>query len=652
MSKIARIAARLRLIGPRPALLARYVAYELDRKLRRRQLRRTYATRIAAGRERGRLVLPSIDLPPAEELPAALAPGAARIRAEAEQIMEHRVDFLGSGLVDLGPEIDWHRDFKSGYRWPSAFYLDVQVTRLDDDSDAKVPWELSRGHQLLTLARAAVLFDDERYAAELERQLDSWLEANPPGHGINWVNAMEVALRAVNWVWAAGTLESKRPLDGELRARLATSLRVHARHVAANLEGTPFLRSNHFLADVLGLAVVGASFEDEPAARRWLRLGQRSLEREILKQVHDDGLAFEASLAYHGLVLEMFLIAREAAARVGSPFSPAFDERLRRMLVASRAVRHPDGRVPQLGDSDSGRVLPAGFDRPATIDHLLWLGAAVVGGERPLDGDPHEEVAWTLGIDAWRRAAELPRAAADTPTAFPRGGLYVLRSSDAHAVLRCGDVGQNGNGGHAHNDALSFELSFGTPLVVDSGTYVYTADPAARNAFRGTAAHNTVVVADEEINPFEPGRLFELHQAGTPRVESWEDAPDEVRVVATHDGYRRLTPPVVHRRTLTLSRRRPRLEVRDELLGQGEQHATGFLHLAPGTTVERTADGAFALRRGEARARLAFDGAVVEVRDGWCSETYGVRVHAPVLAASVAGELPLAFGYVIEAVDV
>ena len=55
------------------------------------------------------------------------------------------------------PRSTGSRDFKSGYRWPQDLYLDVQVTRLDDASDAKVPWELSRGHQLLTLARAARL---------------------------------------------------------------------------------------------------------------------------------------------------------------------------------------------------------------------------------------------------------------------------------------------------------------------------------------------------------------------------------------------------------------------------------------------------------------------------------------------------------------
>ena len=67
----------------------------------------------------------------------------------------------------------------------------MEITRLDDPSDAKVPWELSRGHQLLTLARAARLTADGR-SAELYAQLTSWLDSNPPDTGINWVTPMEV----------------------------------------------------------------------------------------------------------------------------------------------------------------------------------------------------------------------------------------------------------------------------------------------------------------------------------------------------------------------------------------------------------------------------------------------------------------------------
>jgi hypothetical protein len=77
--------------------------------------------------------------------------------------------------------------------------------------------------------------------------------------------------------------------------------------------------------------------------------------------------------------------------------------------------------------------------------------------------------------------AHCPRAASTCSTAT------------AHAVVRCGGVGQNGTGGHAHNDVASFELSLaGVPARGRLRHLRYTADPHARNAFRSTRAHNTV----------------------------------------------------------------------------------------------------------------------------------------------------------------
>ncbi|MBD0291466.1 MAG: alginate lyase family protein, partial [Thermoleophilia bacterium] len=554
-------------MGPHPVAVARSLSHAATRRGRQRILKRTYASRVARPPLAATLTVPALDLPPAHELPPHLADPAELIRTEAEEILAHRVDLLGSGLVSLGEEIDWHRDFKSGHRWPVAFYQDVAVTRLDDESDAKVPWELSRGHQLLTLARAARLFEDERFSLELERQLGSWIEANPPGFGINWTNAMEVGLRGVNWIWVLATLGGRRPLDPETRRSVTRSLQCHGRHIAANLEASPWLRSNHYLGDLLGLLALGASLEGDPAAGRWLRFAHRELEHEIQGQVHPDGLGFEASLPYHGLALEIFLLAKHVAERARVPFSPAYHARLRRMLEASRAVRHPDGRLPNFGDNDSGRVLPAGFARPLTHDHLLWLGSALLASDRPLPGEPHEEVAWTLGVDRWRACRERDAAAPPTSSAFPDGGVYVLRGERAHAVVRCGDVGQRGNGGHAHNDALAFELSAPGPLVLDSGTYAYTSDPAARNAFRATAAHSTVAVAGAEINPIDETALFELEGAARPVVELWEEGGERVRLVASHDGFCRVTPPVVHRRTFVLERAGGGLEVVDELLG-------------------------------------------------------------------------------------
>ena len=641
-------AARLvRRVGPHPAQLAAETSHRLASRGRRARLRHAYGDRIAGSIAPAALAPPRPVLDSARSLPHALAAGAERIRAEAEQALSHVADCLGSGPVALGARIDWQLDFKSGYRWPCDFYQDVEVTRLDDASDAKVPWELSRGHHLLTLARAAVLFGDERFAAELERQLSAWIDANPPGRGINWVNPMEVAIRAVNWLWAIGTVERLRPLEPALRRRVTHSLQVHGRHIAANLEGSPALRSNHYLADVLGLLALGVCLPGDRAAARWQRFARRELERQILRQVHRDGVGFEASLPYHGLALELLLVAWRLAAVAAAPFSSGFRARLAGMLEVSRSVRHRDGRVPVIGDQDSGRVLPAGVARPPTHDHLLALGAALLGTSRPLDGPPHEEVAWTLGLNAWRELAERPVDRRPVTTAFPAGGLYVLRAEQAKLVAHCGDVGQNGMGGHAHNDVGSFELSYGRALVVDSGTYAYTSDPVARDAFRSARAHNVLVVDGLDMHPVPAGRPFELPRHAHPRVERWDDRGDPIVLVGEHDGYRRELRSVVCRRTITMSRATGAVEVADDVRGTpGPRTLESFVHLAPGTRVERESAAELIATLGPLRVRIGFEGAdVVELADGWVSSAYGVREPAPVIRAVAATELPARLRY-------
>ncbi len=559
------------------------------------------------------------------------------------------MSFLGSGLIDLGERIDWHADFRGGGRWPQLWHEAVPIVLADAGSDAKVPWELSRGHQLLTLARAACLFRDERYAFELERQLSDWIDANPPGTGINWTNPMEVAIRAVNWLWALGTLDGWRPASQSLRGRVARSLQVHARHIRVNLEESPRLRGNHYLADMLGLLALGGALPQDPAAERWRRCAHRALEREVLAQVHADGVGFEASLAYHGLSLEMFLVARRLASLADDPFSGRYDERLRRMLQVSRAVRHPDSRTPQVGDSDSGRILPAGFARAPTHDPIIWVGAALLG-VRPLPGEPHEEVAWTLGLEAWHRACDLPEEP-EPPSMFPNGGLYVLRAAGVHVVVHCGDVGQRGVGGHAHNDTLSFEASWRKPLIIDPGTYAYTGDPAERNRFRATRAHNTVVVDGEEIHPIDPAELFVLTQRATPSMERFAELEDAVLLVASHDGYSHLSAGgVVHRREMLLGRDDGTLTVRDRLAGEGEHALEAYLHLAAGTIVKREAETVLRLLRGEAHVQVRFEGFAgrVEIEDACVSDGYGVREAAPVLVVRGTANAPTEFSWTFE----
>jgi len=74
---------------------------------------------------------------------------------------------------------------------------------------------------------------------------------------------------------------------------------------------------------------------------------------------------------------------------------------------------------------------------------------------------------------------------------FPNTGIYIYKSDRMYLSIFAGPNGQNGNGGHAHNDKLSFELNLdGKDIEIDPGTYFYTPFPEMRNLFRSASMHN------------------------------------------------------------------------------------------------------------------------------------------------------------------
>ncbi|MEQ9200737.1 MAG: heparinase II/III family protein, partial [Rhodospirillales bacterium] len=65
-------------------------------------------------------------------------------------------------------------------------------------------------------------------------------------------------------------------------------------------------------------------------------------------------------------------------------------------------------------------------------------------------------------------------------------------------------------GAHRHHDQLSVELTVdGRDIIRDPGTYIYTPDPAARNAYRAISAHFTPQYADgREPASLDAGLFF------------------------------------------------------------------------------------------------------------------------------------------------
>src|SRR5262249_10364516 len=157
-------------------------------------------------------------------------------------------------------------------------------------TDVKVPWELSRCQHFTMLGEAFWLTDDERYAREFVDEVSDWLADNPFAYSVNWSCAMDVALRAMSWIWGFHFFAAARPFaEAAFRSRLLRALYLHGEFVHANIERSD-VNGNHYLTDGVGLVFLGAFFHDTADGQRWLETGRAIVVDEIVNQVSDDGV--------------------------------------------------------------------------------------------------------------------------------------------------------------------------------------------------------------------------------------------------------------------------------------------------------------------------------------------------------------------------
>jgi hypothetical protein len=530
----------------------------------------------------------------------------ADLLARADDVLEHRFEVLGSGLTELGGVIDWQLDFKTGRRWPVAHISKVPFTFFDY-SDIKVPWELSRFHHLPLLAGAWRLTGDPRYLREVGDQLDHWITTNPVEHGANWYSTMDVAIRAANWV-ATLALCADSAANEPWFGRAIESLLLHGRYIRRYPEYHEF-RGNHYLSNLAGILPVAAVFFDGLEGRRWVEWAAGELVLEMEHQVRSDGCDHEASTSYHRLVCEFLVCATQAVdALLPSSFPQWYRERLDLMLQFVADYTRPDGLAPQIGDADNGRFLPLeDYAGPDFRSHLHLF-----------------------------RQARRPYATPTKPAMYPAGGYYVVRGGDLYSIIRCGDTGMYGLGGHAHNDQLSFELMVGgEPLIVDPGPYLYKSDPAARNMFRSTAFHSTLRIGGAEQNEMPPDLVFRMPDRSQSELLRWEPAGERVLFEGRHHGFEVLQPPATHTRQLEFDCAARTVLIRDTVTSSGSHDLEWSFTLAPSRAVAR--DGGVTAEFERVTLVIEAEGLDFTVEEGWISPSYGVRVRAPFVRARRRG---------------
>jgi len=484
----------------------------------------------------------------------------------ADRICNQEFTFLGINSKILR-NIKWNQDIRSGHVWPNLFYLDLRekfIHSYNKGWDIKMVWELSRFQYAIPLALAFYKTGEEKYLKKWQELVSDWIEKNPVYFGPNWINTMEVAIRACNWIFSWEIIIAKckqntgNNLDKDFLEKFLGSLVEHGRFIYRNLEYTQ-IRSNHYLSNIIGLVYLGIMFPEFKESKKWLKKGLKVIEGEMNFQVYDDGVDYELSISYHRYVTELFLWAGRLCKENDIYLSLEFWKKLEKMVEFSDYYIKLNNLAPQIGDADDRRL------------HIVW--------EDLYNWEKRDHFAlFKLYNHVFGKTLENTEKSSKS---FPESGFYIIRDKDFYLITGRNKCCYGKGGSHVHNDILNFELSmFGNDFIIDPGTYVYTPDFKARNRFRSTRAHNTVMIDNQEQNPISKDPFY-IEQTGELTINQWETKGEEIILEAEHNCYERLRCSIVHNRTFSFNKKDRVLHIKDKFKGRGDHELEWNFHLSP-----------------------------------------------------------------------
>jgi uncharacterized heparinase superfamily protein len=577
-----------------------------------------------------------------------------RIILAADAIGKQGINILGQRVQFALGKVDWHVDPQTKRRaWPEGELDEGEAINVAD-ADVKYVWEVNR-HQFLTfLGRAFWLTNDPRYAHAVVILIQDWIAKNPIGCGINWSSSLEVAVRAISWLWTMPYVLAWSEVDPRFLEHWLGGLAEHFHYLSEHLSiyTDP---TNHLIGEATALWMLSVVFPDLPGAFQYGSHALDILAREVERQITPDGVNREQATSYHRFVLDFYIQLLVLARRIRESLPAVFEQRVQAMLEFVAALIGDRGMAPMIGDSDDARGVPflelSGWD----FRDLLSTGAVLF--ERPewkkLSGGLAEVTVWLLGAEAIEKYNSLPVASLPcTSRVFSHGGYCFFRASTSHTQLELiFDVGPLGlwpNAAHGHADALSILIRMkGGFFLTDPGTGTYFGSRFIRDAFRHTSAHNTLTVDD-----LDQADIYDTFKWVNPMnvclIESFIGEHFDY-AKAMHDGYNRLRKSIVHYRLILFIRPLEWIII-DHLEGKGEHLYSRHFHFPPGINLQwegaqsiiaidqTTGDGLqFSFPEiGESETvSLQFD------NGGVWSERYGQWEKAPRLKVEIRGSAPL-----------
>jgi len=604
------------------------------------------ATRFVGGIDRGR---------------AREAPEEPRTRAlaAADALLSGAWNVFRVCRCDVAANPDWHRDVNFGVGVPSDSYtFRIRTHGEALGFDTKYVWELSRHHHTTLLAMAYWLTGKDVYARRAADTLASWREANPFLHGIHWASSIEVGMRLIAFTWIRRLLEdwpdTATIFDGNPAFR---QLIYEHQWLLARRMSMGSSANNHLIYEACGLFVSASAMPWFTQSRRWRGAARKLLEHEFPRQTFRSGYNRELASAYNGFVLEAMLIALAeislGAAEPSSVISGIAVAALQKLADLADCNGHP----PRQGDADDahGLLLDApDYDRWTDLLNVgaAWFSISTSGATQSLRS-------WLLG---GLIAPHADRAPTPREPAARDAGLLILRQdcgtpNEISCAFDCGPLGYLSIAAHGHADALAIELRCGGhPILVDVGTYNYTAAPAWRDYFRATAAHNTVELGETSQSVSGGPFLWLKHaKCRLIKAEGLTGEAEPAVAIGEHDGYTWRPFAGRHRRTVVLRRTQRRLEIVDDVSARSRTPCRLLFHLHPAISCRLETNLAhLQWKTGSATMTLSPELQWRAVRGsedpvlGWYSSSYDMKEPATTLVGEGTINGALAFATCID----
>lgn len=484
--------------------------------------------------------------------------------------------------------IDWHIDFKSGYRWSAKEIANLKHSNIDNGVDVKICWDLGRMQHLIQLSLCAKISKEKRstYIVEYKNQVLDFIALNPLGKGVQWSCCMDVAIRASNLLVSYDIIkqfDEEKILNSEFSEIFSKSIYNHGQYIMGNLELNlrNGVNQNHYLSNLIGLLYISVYLKLKGKTKNWYNFAKKEFFREIQRQFFSDGTNFEGSTSYHRLSTELVVFGLAVINRIETNIPEDSLELLVRAGDFSQDIRKSNGEIVQIGDNDSGRLFkftPQGVfvtTRDAVRENLNLscylkrfreriifdenfinhdsLLSAITGlvdyplfhnekSKYPLESSVVKEISGKMqykGVTK-KKLYQIPdnvnmsscskgnfRSITTIRSNFisisneewkiyENFGLYIYKSDRFELFFNIGRPINFGLNGHTHNDVLHVELCINSKnVIVDPGTYNYTALPEMRDYFRSYKAH---FVPDYGIEPNKFFSTFSLDNEARCRV--------------------------------------------------------------------------------------------------------------------------------------